>query len=373
MTARAMTSRHLDATAATDSQAVHTLLERLAPPSKTPGLQLVVVDRTGIVFEHRHGLAELISRRPMLSDSSLMAYSMSKTITAAAVLQLVGIDAIAIDDPISRYLPWQPYGKEITVRQLLSHTSGIPNPVPLRWVHLVDDHARFDERSALDLVLSKHSRPAASPGARFAYSNIGYWLLGPLITAVTGEPFTTHVTTHVLSPLGIVSSELAYAIIDPPSHASGYLARYSFMNLFKRLLIDRAFIGEYTGRWLRIRDHYVNGPAFGGVVGTAFGFGKFLRDQLAEGSRLFGDKARHLFYEQQSTLRSPIPMTLGWHIGSTNGARYYYKEGGGGGFHCMMRLYPARAFGMVVMCNATQFDVAGLLDHVASSYGVTTP
>jgi D-alanyl-D-alanine carboxypeptidase len=64
------------------------------------------------------------------------------------------------------------------------------------------------------------------------------------------------------------------------------------MNLAKGVLIDRDLIGDYSGRWLEIRSHYLNGPAFGGLVGTARGFGTFLQDQLREQSVLFNDTTR---------------------------------------------------------------------------------
>jgi hypothetical protein len=66
-------------------------------------------------------------------------------------------------------------------------------------------------------------------------------------------------------------------------------------------------------------------------------------------------------------------MTLGWHIGSYEGARFFFKEGGGGGFHCMMRLYPASGVATVVMTNATGFDVRRLLDTIDASFVRSRP
>jgi CubicO group peptidase (beta-lactamase class C family) len=297
----------------------------------------------------------------MSAGTTMMAYSMSKTITAAAVLQLVEAKKIGLDDPISRYTN-TPYGDTITVRQLLSHTSGIPNPIPLRWVHSMSSHETFDEHAAVEAVVRRHPRLAFPPGTKYAYSNIGYWLLGRVVEQASGEPFTSYVTSNVLLALDIGPDEIAYGITDPANHASGYLERFSFINLIKSFVIDRELIGEYEGGWLHIRDHYLNGPAFGGLVGSAKGFGKFLQDQLREHSRLLGDATRRLFFEQQSTPRGPIAMTLGWHIGATEGVRFLYKEGGGGGFHSMMRLYPEQGVGTVVMVNSAAFNVRALLD-----------
>ena len=163
-------------------------------------------------------------------------------------------------------------------------------------------------------MLRQHPRPAFAPGAKYAYSNIGYWLLGSVVERASGERFVSYVNERVLRPLGIASRDLDYVIEDPAAHATGYLEKYSLINLIKGAVIDRALVGAYTGSWLEIRPHYPNGPAFGGLVGTARGFGAFLRDQLQPHSRLFGDQTRALFYEAQQTAGGrTIAMTLGWH------------------------------------------------------------
>jgi D-alanyl-D-alanine carboxypeptidase len=345
------------------------VLDSVVRRGKTPGLQYVVVDPGSIRFEYCAGSADLGSGRPVTPGTSMMAYSMSKTITAAAVLQLVETGRVGLDDPIGRHLDRQPYGAEVTVRQLLSHTSGIPNPIPLRWVHPAACHDTFDEATALGAVLRQHPRLRFRPGTKYAYSNIGYWLLGRIVEHASGGAFTAYVTDHVLGRLGIAADELGYAINDPSAHAAGYLERFSLLNLISPWLIDRSLIGPAAGRWVQIRGHYLNGPAFGGLVGTARGVAAFLQDQLRAHSRLFGDATRALFCEPQRTTGGPIAMTPGWHIGSSgNAARFLYKEGGGGGFHCMMRLYPAAGIGTVVMTNATAFDVRRLLDVVDSQF-----
>ncbi len=334
-------------------------LTALTRSSKTPGIQYLVVNADGIVFEHASGWADIRRQTPLDGGTTLMAYSMSKTISAAAVLQLVEAGRLELDAPVVRYVDALPYGPRVTVRQLISHTSGIPNPIPLRWVHPAASHATFDEAGALAAVLRKHPRLSFEPGTRYAYSNIGYWLLGKIVERVTGELFSAYINERILGPLGITPTELAYVVPLPTRHATGYLEKYSWMNLAKGFLIDRDLIGNYSGRWLEIRSHYLNGPAFGGLVGSARGFGTFLRDQCQPRSALFSGPTRTLFYAPQQTTRgAAIAMTLGWHIGEG----FFYKEGGGGGFHCMMRVYPSHGIGTVVMCNATGFDVGRLLN-----------
>jgi CubicO group peptidase (beta-lactamase class C family) len=341
-----------------------------AATSRAPGIQCVVVTSEGVLFEHASGWADIGRRIPVDAATTMMAYSMSKTITAAAVLQLAEKGRIGLDAPVARYLgSMVPYGSSVTIRQLISHTSGIPNPIPLGWVHAADRHETFDEDAALAAVLMKHGRLSFAPGSRYAYSNIGYWLLGKVVERASGQPFVSYVTEQILRPLHIEPGVLGYAVVDPAHHATGYLEKYSAMNAMKGFLIDRALVGDYSGRWLAIRSHYLNGPAFGGLVGAAKGFGIFLQDQLRERSVLFSGATRDLFYaQQQTTGGTAISMTLGWHVGDRHNERFFYKEGGGGGFHCLMRLHPREGVGTVVMTNATGFDVSTLLDTVDRSF-----
>jgi D-alanyl-D-alanine carboxypeptidase len=346
---------------------------RWADVSKTPGIQYVAVNARATVAAFTAGSSDLRRGTPMDPATTMMAYSMSKTISAAAVLQLVERGQIALDDPIVRYLPESPYGDSVTIGQLLTHTGGVPNPIPLRWVHPAAAHERFDEDAAFHAVLRAHPRLSHRAGTKYAYSNIGYWMLGKMVERVSGRPFASHVTTHVLQPLGI-AEDLGYTVRAVTRHAAGYLEKYSLINLLKPLLIDANLIGQYDGSWLRIESHYPNGPAFGGLVGSARGFARFLQDLLRPTSVLFGDAMKAAFFAPQRTKGGRlIPMTFGWHVGETGGVPFFFKEGGGGGFHSLMRLYATRGVASVVMTNATSFNVADCLDtldrHLAGTSG----
>jgi D-alanyl-D-alanine carboxypeptidase len=177
-------------------------LTALAKASKTPGMQYVVVNATDVVFEYAGGWADIHRQAPLDAATTMMAYSMSKTITAVAVLQLVEAGQVGLDDPVERYVNSFPYGPSVTVRQLIGHTSGIPNPIPLRWVHPAARHGSFDENAALAAVLHDYPRLSFEPGTKYAYSNIGYWLLGKVIERASGETFAAYVSECILRPLG---------------------------------------------------------------------------------------------------------------------------------------------------------------------------
>jgi len=156
-----------------------------------------------------------------------------------------------------------------------------------------------------------------------------------------------------------------FVIPDASAHAAGYLARRSFLNLLKRFVIDEKYWDGSEGRWLRLRSHYVNGRAFGGLVGRARSFGRLLRDLLGTDSVLLGKEARRLLETRQTDgAGRPIPMTLGWHVGRNAGATYFFKEGAGGGYHSEMRVYPSAGIGSVVMTNSTGFRPSRFLNRV---------
>lgn len=347
---------------------IQTRLEKIAP-SRVPGIQYVVVDAKRELFAYAGGWAAVQPKTPMTLRTTLMGYSMTKPFTALAVMQLAERGQLRLDEELDTYVPDNPYHAHITVRQLLNHTSGIPNPIPLRWVHLANGDSEFDERAALATVLREHPKLAVPPGTRFGYSNIGYWLLGQVVEKATGKPYADVVQTQILEPLGVVQGALGFGISNPAHHANGYLKKWSALNLFKGFLTDSRVWGDYEGNWLRIKRHEVNGHAFGGLVGTARGFSRLLQDQLSDTPILLSAEGQREFQTQETTARGGlIPMTLGWHVRERDGVRYLYKAGGGGGFHGEMRLYPTGGIGTVVMGNDTEFDAGGMLDELDRAF-----
>ena len=141
------------------------------------------------------------------------------------------------------------------------------------------------------------------------------------------------------------------------------------MNLLKGLITDGKVWGQYEGKWLQVRNHYINGPAFGGLVGSVQSFSRFLQDQLRESSVLLNQKVKELLYTQQKNNEGElIGMTLGWHIGELGGVKYFFKEGGGGGFHSEMRIYPTKQFASITMVNSTEFKSNAFLNSLDKAF-----
>ncbi|MBI3772537.1 MAG: beta-lactamase family protein [Gammaproteobacteria bacterium] len=335
---------------------------------ENPGIQYIVVNAQSMVYEYSGGLADIKHHVPVDRNTTMAAFSMTKPLTAIAILQLVEADKIRLDDRASSYV-YHPYDPSITIKQLLNHTSGISNPLPLRWVHTPEKHVSFDENAALKKILAKNPNQKFRPGEKYLYSNIAYWLLGKIIEKVAKQIYPEYVNQYILTPLMIKPEELSFTIVRPENHAHGYLKKYSLMNLVKGFLLNNDVLGEYEGDWLCINDVYLDGPSFGGAIGSASAFSRILQDLLGEHSVLISDTTRDLLFQQtQNNSNKNIEMTLGWHIGDLAGIRYFFKEGGGAGFHSEMRIYPAKGVATVVMVNQTTFDTKKFLSDLDAMF-----
>lgn len=186
---------------------VHTALEHTMTVDAWPAGLVAVRDSNEKTNTYASGVMELGSPTRVQADSQIRIGSNTKTFTAAIVMQLVGEDAIALDGTVETYLPGviqhpEVTGQDITIRQLLQHTSGLPDMDGDIGDHLLEwQHRYISPRAALDLALAHPVTNA--PGARFEYSNSNYILAGLIIEAVTGRPLAEEIDRRIVHPLGL--------------------------------------------------------------------------------------------------------------------------------------------------------------------------
>ena len=123
------------------------ILDSLLSSDKTPSVHYIHFTSENVLYEYCQGFADIKNGIKITDRSVFHACSVTKTFTALAILQLEQEGKLNIEKPVKSYWPEFPYPGDITVHQLLSHTAGIPNPIPLRWIHLVDEHSSFDKDS----------------------------------------------------------------------------------------------------------------------------------------------------------------------------------------------------------------------------------
>jgi CubicO group peptidase (beta-lactamase class C family) len=329
-------------------------LSQLINEDRIPGIQYVVVDDQSILFELTGGKRDISANLPVTSETTFMASSSTKVLTACAVLQLIERGKVELDSSLSAYYSYHPYGARVTIRHLLNHTSGIPNPLPLKWLHKVENHAAFHEENALEKILQKNAKLAFTPGDKYSYSNISYWLLGKVIEETSGLSYCDYLRRHICAPLGISQGGVNCLITDPFRHARGYQKKYSMLGILLPFMMDKTLLDATEEGWVRLSPVYMNGPAYGGLIGTARGFSQFLQDQLRVEPLLVSSETRRLFFSHQRNSKGQeLETALGWHRGQLSGIKYYGKPGGGPGFQSNVRVYPARNIATVWFLNKT--------------------
>lgn len=185
----------------------------------TPGLSLVVIHGAELAVSRGYGYADREAGLPMSEQTLIMLGSTTKAFTALAVMQLVERGLIDLDASVTRYLPWftTPEGREdeITVRHLMSHSSGYP------WGVLFTDRPYPAEMEDYVRWLGR-VRLAAPPGTRFGYSNDTFVILGLIIEHVTGTPYEEYMDANVLGPLRMERTTFDVEVARERGLARGY-------------------------------------------------------------------------------------------------------------------------------------------------------
>lgn len=346
--------------------------------NSTPGLQYVVFTADTVLHEHYAGYLHLSQRmtewKPMTKDTMLLSNSCTKAVSALCILQLVDSGKLSLDQSVEHYLPNDfPYGPHITVRHLLTHTSGIPfsNWRSARMWHTVEAHATYDDRKALQRWQDKYAPaqvvPKSKVGKKYDYSNLGYWWLGRLITQVTGLKYTDYVRQHVCEPLGITEAELSFTMPSDGNYSTGYIKYWHILNAARYLFTDaRMFESTPIDGWLPVKPHYHDGQTGGGIIASVTGYRKLLQDLMQDDSRLLSKNLKQQMFSQQklSDGSNVKHEALGWELCSVQGHKYYARAGGWMGWRSEMRIYPDLGVGSVVLANSTLFETKDVLDKV---------
>ncbi len=194
----------------------------------SPGLAVLVRENGRTLLEQGYGVTDLQSRNAIDWQTNFRLASCTKQFTAIAIMLLVHDGKLRYDEPVTDVFPEFPdYGRAITIRNLLSHTSGLPDYEALMEQNS-DAHARWTENRQIQdaevlHLLETQKRGKFAPGTQWSYSNSGYVLLGLVVAKVSGKPFEDFLGEQIFAPLGM-SHTLAYVKgkNTVPNRAYGY-------------------------------------------------------------------------------------------------------------------------------------------------------
>lgn len=314
-----------------------------------PGCVVGVSRRGRVMLERGYGMADLESGMPMTPATVVHAASVAKQVTALAVMLLVRDRALSLDDDVRRYLPELPdyrarYGKPITVRNLLTHTSGLRDFFEL----LILARGRFEEERITDAdamaVVGRQRALNFSPGTEYGYSNTGYLLAAHLVARVSGQSFSAFVSERIFNPLGMTHTRLRTdATMVIPRRAVGYVRRPD---------------GWHTS----MPNYDVVGP-----TNLETTVGDLLRWAENLDRPIVGDSAivRQMSTPAVLTTGDTTSYGLGLSLVQYRGMHVAEHEGRDPGFRAYLGRFAEPRLTVALLCNAAALDPVGLGRQVA--------
>ena len=312
---------------------------------RIPGISVAVLRGDSVVLARGYGFANLEHRVPAADSTIYQSGSVGKQFTAAAIVTLAREGKLRLDDSIRRYLPQGPRAWQgITIRHLLTHTSGIPD-----YTDSTMDYRR-DYTEAQLVVLAGRLPLQFRPGATWSYSNTGYALLGVIVRRVTGKFYGDYLRELIFQPLGMRTARVISESDIVPNRAAGYR------------LVD----GEPKNQeWV---SPTLNTTADGSLYLTVLDLAQWARG-LNHARVLDSAGLLASWTPVRLSDGGTYPYGFGWIVGDQRGRLRIGHTGSWQGFRTSIQRYPEFDLTVIAMANldaalpeAISFGIAGMLE-----------
>jgi CubicO group peptidase (beta-lactamase class C family) len=309
-----------------------------------PGLALMVIENGEATIVRSYGLANLETRTSCQPHTNFRLASVTKQFTAMAIMILAEEDKLSLDDKLTRFFPgFPPYGDEITIRHLLTHTSGL-----LDYEELVPPGttAQLHDRDVLE-ILRRQDKTQFPPGSSFAYSNGGYAFLALIVEIVSGRTFAEFLRTKIFLPLGM-DGTVAYEAgkSDVPHRALGY-SKSGMVFAQTDQSLTSAVLGD------------------GGIYSSVVDLFKW--DQALYSEKLVSQAMlRQVFTAHSSS--SDVPGSgygFGWYVEQKDWGNRIWHHGSTCGFSTSFHRFPARQWSVILLANRSQAGLEAIMRRVA--------
>lgn len=345
------------------------LLDAVMRDENVPGVAVAVVSGDATVAVKAAGVADLAAGAAMSVDGACNWFSMTKIATATAAMMLAERGDLDLEASPSRYLGeiWPRRLAAVRVRHLLNHSSGLRNPIPIRWVHRAGQ-PRPDPREFLRRLLAKQRPPRFEPGTRAAYTNVGYLVLGEVIATVAACPYEDFVRDELLQPLGMTRTAFAWNDITSRSapRVTGYQRLPRALTPIMARLLPAGIVGARSGKFVALNPFELDGAAYGGLIGPVTDAARLValhcNGGTVDGTTLLSSDSIAAM-AAITTRGKPYDLGLGWFRPNGEPGPAVEHFGGGMGFWNVLRVEPHKRRGVAVMSNITHhWAIAGLAD-----------
>lgn len=323
--------------------AIDTLIADAMQTRNIPGLALAVIQNRTLTYTRAYGIMNLETRAPMPLNTLFHHASVTKLFVGTALLQLRDRGRLVLDAAVVRYLPYfrlnDPRYPTLTVRQMMQHTSGMPDIEDYGWENPKYDASALENyvRGLADLSLE------SDPGTRYSYSNIAYEVLGDVIAKISGLTFEAYIAQNILAPLGM---ETATLLVQQAARA--LMATPHTHNPYPDGPLSVSAIFPYN------REHAPSSTLYGSVLDTSKFALAYLNGGTWQGARILSAASvAEIWTPTVKTGRSHwTGVGLTWFVGEKSGEKLVGHDGEDVGFNTTLSLVPNIGAGVVMLANA---------------------
>ena len=311
---------------------IETLIQLEMAQGKIPGLSVAIVSGGEIRYAQGFGMADLENSVAATSTTVYRLGSMSKTITATAVMQLAEKGKLNLDRPVQEYcaaFPEKPW--PISARQLLAHLGGVRDYNNQKFLEEYFSTRHYNSiTESLDIF--KNDPLLQEPGTKYSYSTYGYNVLGCAIEGAAGVRYEDYLRDNILKPAGMTQTRVDDVSQIIANRGRGYGK-------------TRDGVVLNTG----LADNSNKIPA-GGLVSTVEDISRFAI-ALQDGKLLNSATLAQMWTLQKTRDGKPIPYALGWRVAERNGMREIFHGGAAAGFSTFLYLLPEKKIAVALMAN----------------------
>ncbi|MGH2584507.1 MAG: serine hydrolase domain-containing protein [Dehalococcoidia bacterium] len=299
-----------------------------------PSVALGIVHDQQVLFEAGFGCANVAAGIPATPRTVYRIGSITKVFQATMLMQLRDTGRLELSDPVERYVPEvfyrAPDGSRAspTFLQLASHTAGLPQAMP-RGLSTVPQFLRYVEGITAE----------AAPGTRYAYSNVGFVLLGQACAMIAGEPYHALVDHHIFAPLGMTSCTYDISTVDRSRLAVGYTHLEQ----------------TTTGRQGRAAGYGNPFPPSGTILSTVEDMERFIMLQFrrgpAGGDQILAGGSIEEMWRPVAPTQGRASIAIGWHTAPFGSQTLVSKNGGQAGFTSLLCMLPELKLGVIGFVN----------------------
>ncbi|MHA4741797.1 serine hydrolase [Dyadobacter sp. MSC1_007] len=317
-----------------------------------PGAAVGVVHQGKLIYAKGFGEADLETGAKIGPETIFHVASVSKQFTAYAIILLAGEGKLSLDDDIHKYIPEVPdFGKTITIRHLINHTSGLRD----QWNLLAMAGWQLDDVITKQHVLNLVTRQKElnfEPGSAYTYCNTGYTLLAEIVNRVTKQPFTYWMQRNVFKPLGMKNTQFfdnQEGIVKGRAYSFHKTPGTIGPTMFSKSILSYGNVGA-TSLFTTIND-------------LALWIDNFRSPQVGNAATM-----KQMLERGRLTKGDTLPYASGLIHGKHKGLAYYGHDGADAGFRSSLVYFPKEDYGFIVLSNQAEFNPPKKNFEVADVY-----